>query len=310
MSSHKPMLSLVIGMGIGQLYRDVLLQAGHSVVTVDVDPHRQADYATVEAALTGEVYDSVHICTPNWTHEAIARQVAIHARIVFIEKPGLSSAEAWHALVTTFPSTRFMMVKNNQHRENINDLKDWAVKSDRVVLRWTNRNRVPGAGGWFTTRAKSWGGCSRDLMPHLLSLVCAFDSNWANKSPSICRMYQRWTLDDLLSTEYGIVDSNGTYDVDDRAALLYSGDTTYDLVADWRNDFEDDRGVEFFHGDVRLFRFELGLCPEDAYAKMIDVAFQNVYNKEYWDIQLSQDLWIHQQMTLLSSMQVTSQARK
>lgn len=41
---------------------------------------------------------------------------------------------------------------------------------------------------------------------------------------------------------------------------------------------------------------KLGLCPEEAYKKMIMMAIENLNNNQYWQDQLAQDIWIHQQI--------------
>ena len=43
----------------------------------------------------------------------------------------------------------------------------------------------------------------------------------------------------------------------------------------------------------------LGLCPEDAYEKMVDTALDNLYNDIYWREQFSRDVWIHKQLELI-----------
>ena len=43
-------------------------------------------------------------------------------------------------------------------------------------------------------------------------------------------------------------------------------------------------------------KYELGLCPEIAYKKMIAEAVENLNNKEYWQEQFAQDIWIHRQI--------------
>ena len=85
------MKSLVIGMGIGQLYKSVLKELGHDVVTVDSNPEAAADYYDYTAAyIDHDHFDTVHICTPNFTHLTIARNVAgLGAKIVFVENPAL-----------------------------------------------------------------------------------------------------------------------------------------------------------------------------------------------------------------------------
>ena len=106
--------SLIVGMGIGQLYKQVLTELDHEVTTVDSNIFKNADFPDVKSAILSRgPFDTVHICTPNWTHEKIAYDVAPYARIVFIEKPGLKTSADWFRLVYAFPQTRFMMVKNN-----------------------------------------------------------------------------------------------------------------------------------------------------------------------------------------------------
>jgi hypothetical protein len=159
------MKSLIVGMGIGNLYKDVLAKLGHEVVTVDNNPNVKADFTDVDPALLSGPFDTVHICTPNYTHENIARLAAPLAKIVFIEKPGVESSSAWGDLITDFPDTRFMMVKNNMWRNNIPELAASASIAKTVNIRWIRKNCIPHPGSWFTTRKLAYGGVSRDLMP-------------------------------------------------------------------------------------------------------------------------------------------------
>ena len=48
-----------------------------------------------------------------------------------------------------------------------------------------------------------------------------------------------------------------------------------------------------YKGDIKFRSFELGLCPEDAYKKMIDNHMKNLNNEEFWKEQNKQDLFIH-----------------
>jgi len=287
------MKSLVIGMGIGNLYEDVLTGLGHSLVTVDTDPNKQADFTNLSDALT-EKYDTVHICTPNFTHEDLARQVADHAGIVFIEKPGVINEQAWTRLLRDYPNTRFMMVKNNQFRANIDELKDLAKRSKYVELHWINNNRVPNPGTWFTTKKLAYGGVSRDLMTHLLSLFQELDHYTFWPSVITKQAVQKHSLKDVSDTDYGQVNPNGTYDVDDYCEfVLFSGDKEWHLVADWRGLDGDDIGINFHMLDGSVERFDLGLCPADAYQTMIREALANINNDNWWAQQLMKDSWIH-----------------
>jgi len=136
------MHSLVIGMGIGSLYQTVLKNLGYQVVTVDLDPSKGADYIDYREALTGQ-YTTVHICTPNFTHEEIARAVAPYARMVFVEKPGVKDRAAWLQLDRDFTNTRFIMVKNNMWRNNIAELKALADRAVHVNIEWPDVTVFP-----------------------------------------------------------------------------------------------------------------------------------------------------------------------
>lgn len=286
------MRSLVIGMGIGNLYLDVLKNLGHEVVTVDMDPAKDADYTDYRDALTGQ-YITVHICTPNFTHEEIARAVAPYTSMVFVEKPGVVDRAAWLTLDKDFTNTRFIMVKNNQWRSNIADLKALADRASRVNIQWTRRNCIPSPGSWFTTKKLAYGGVSRDLMPHLLSLYIALNDDWGRDTVTRTAS-QRWQLAEIDSTEYGTINPNGVYDVDDVCDIAFGDKWT--LSANWRSLDTEKSAIDFVMADGTVETFELGWCPESAYQAMIVDAIKNIDNEAWWYVQLIQDCWIHEQI--------------
>jgi predicted dehydrogenase len=289
------MRSLVIGMGIGQLYNSVLTNLGAEVITVDSDIQKGADFPdAVAAVMSRGPFDTAHICTPNFTHATIATRIAHDCKMVFIEKPGLANASNWATLVHSFPDTRFMMVKNNMWRNNINELKELATKAKKVEITWARKNCIPSPGSWFTTKKLAFGGVSRDLMPHLLSLYIAMHPDWLKEQQTGKMSMACWNLESIDSTEYGTVNPAGTYDVDDRCHLLFGN--KWQLLADWRTMKEDDSSIKFIMEDNSEERFELGWCPEDAYQNMITDAISNVANDEFWNTQLLQDFWIHERI--------------
>ena len=292
------MKSLVIGMGIGQLYKSVLEKAGHTVVTVDSSPERGADFTSLTEALEQhKFFDTAHICTPNFTHFKLADTVAPYSKIVFVEKPGVTTAAKWQELVEMHPKTRFMMVKNNQWRPEFKrQFTESHDKSTEVWLRWINENRVPNPGTWFTTKETAFGGVSRDLLPHLLSYVAGLCPRYEHLTVANKKFEQRWTLDDVADTDYGTVDKTGTYNVDDRAELVLEGfGRRFHLIADWRSLEPSDISIAFCDATGAM-RHELGLCPEEAYIAMIEEAHSKLYDAEFWNNQLKQDLWIHSMM--------------
>jgi len=288
--------SIIIGMGIGQLYKTVLENLGHDIVTVDTDPSKGAKYNSIDDAISAEgVFDTAHICTPNFTHFDIASKIAPHSKIVFIEKPGVINAANWKQLVETFNQTRFMMVKNNMWRSNIDELAYISSLAIEVHFNWINEDRVPNPGTWFTTKELAFGGVSRDLMPHLLSLFIARNPEWKNFTiAGSIETAIRWDLESLTRTDYGIVNKDGIYNVDDYCKLTYG--KKWKLTANWKSLFPDRRTIEFIMKDKTVITFPLGLCPEDAYQRMIKDAYNNIDNNIYWENQKEQDLWIHRQI--------------
>ena len=287
--------SLIIGMGIGNLYATVLENLGHGVITVDSDPNKKADFDSIDKAIIHcRLFDTVHICTPNFTHFELAAKVAPYTKIVFIEKPGVASSATWTKLVTEFKKTRFMMVKNNMWRSNISELQSLASKAKKVNIEWTRRNCIPSPGSWFTTKKLAFGGVSRDLMPHLLSLYIALNAEWQTDAVSKQSAIAQWKLKDIDTTDYGTIYPNGTYDVDDKCTIDF-GDK-WKCLANWRSMDYENSGIDFLMSDNTVERFELGWCPEEAYFNMIKDAVTNLNNNEFWQEQFAQDIWIHQQI--------------
>ena len=289
------MKSLIVGMGIGGLYKSVLIQLGCNVITVDSDASKQADFANINDALAvHEHFDTAHICTPNFTHLDLACQVAPYSNIVFIEKPGVIDKNTWQSLVESYPNTRFMMVKNNMWRNNIRDLREKATKAKRVNIEWVRKNCIPSPGSWFTTRELAFGGVSRDLMPHLLSLYISLNPNWKTDKADSRASLQHWLLEDIESTEYGTINPDGVYDVDDECVILFTH--KWNCRANWRSMTTEHSGITFINEDNSKDGFELGWCPEEAYLNMIKDAVENLNNDAFWKEQLEIDLWIHEQI--------------
>jgi predicted dehydrogenase len=290
--------SIVIGMGIGNLYKDVLTKLGHEVVTVDLDPAKGADFTSVKAAVSKySWFETAHVCTPNFTHKSVAEEIAPYTKIVFVEKPGFKDSDEWTNTIKMRPFTRFMMVKNNMWRNNIADLCKLASTANSVNIRWIRKNCIPSPGSWFTTRELAYGGVSRDLMPHLLSLYVAMNPQWNTEVVNGQAALMQWTLENIESTEYGSINPNGTYNVDDMCVINFGN--KWKLEANWRSMDKEDSSIEFVMQDNSMERFELGWCPEEAYHNMIVDAITNVDNHEFWLKQYSIDTWIHQRIEKL-----------
>lgn len=289
------MKALIVGMGFGNLYKGIYSNRGDTVVTVDKDPAKGQYNSVLDAIADYDSFDVAHVCVPNYLHEQIARDVAKYAKIVFVEKPGFETVKAWRKLVRDFPDTRFMMTKNNMWRDNIAEMKALVDRAVKVEINWINDDRIPNPGTWFTDKSMAFGGVTRDLVPHLLSLYAALAPNYLAQATELYSASQHHSLDSITSTDYGIVDHNGIYDVDDYAHLRISNRVQWDLIADWRSGTGDDRSITI-HTTAGSHRFELGLCPEYAYEKMIDDAVKNIDNDLWWKVQYKYDIWIQERV--------------
>jgi predicted dehydrogenase len=281
------MRALIVGTGFGNLYKSIYESLGWNITTVDIaDP--SATYDNIDKV--GYGVDIAHICTPNFTHYELANKVARFSKIVMVEKPGVATSEQWQKLLENNPNTRFMMTKNNQYRSNIQEMID-AAQSGNVYINWVNKNRIPNAGNWFTNKDLAFGGVSRDLLPHLLSLYQLFNPFWRTTNQSESEKRQRWTLNDIESSDYGTVNKSGVYNVDDFCYVSYD---RFKITANWRSNTLDNIGIKTENAD-----FGLGLCPEEAYKCMIETAHANTLNDDFWDKQKEMDLWIHRQLETL-----------
>lgn len=287
------MKALIVGMGFGRvLYGNIYNRWGWDITYVD--PYiEDADYKLLEDIPRTDRFDIAHICTPNFTHFELAFKAAKFCKAVLVEKPGVGTSQAWQLLLDSSPNTRIMMTKNNQHRWEIKELAERAKEASNISINWANENRIPKPGSWFTTKEKAFGGVSRDLMPHMLSIYQMLNPDWRKTERTSAVAAQIWNLDKLDSSDYGEVDKTGTYNVDDMCSMGFDG--KYTCYANWRTTLPDDIAIHMSTG----FTFELGLCPEEAYEQMILRVRERMHDNSFWNEQKEMDLWIHQQLETL-----------
>jgi predicted dehydrogenase len=139
-----------------------------------------------------------------------------------------------------------------------------------VDINWINNNRIPNPGSWFTTKARAFGGISRDLMPHLYCFaVRLFGENAIKKAVFTQNSYQRWDMRTITSTDYGTVNVGGIYDVDDTAIALTTIDgISVKLYAAWKEGY-DKQSITLYFRDGTTYEWVFGLCPAEAYGKML-----------------------------------------
>ena len=144
-------------------------------------------------------------------------------------------------------------------------------------------------------RDRAFGGVSRDLLPHMLSLLFVLAPNDYEAYNIIDKkIEQRYRLEDCTDTDCGKVKEDGIYDVDDNVYLKLVGpNNVIKINTAWRTDEDDDIAVHMYKGEIKFRTYPLGLCPEEAYKSMIENHIKNLNNEEFWKEQNQQDLFIH-----------------
>lgn len=217
-------------------------------------------------------YDLAVICTPNFTHKRIASHLAMQGtRRVFVEKPGVADASGWYGLCSSNPKTQFHLVKNNLYRESYGDIFRLIFEKDLigVDINWLNKNRIPNPGSWFTEKKLSFGGVSMDLMPHLYCFGYKIFGKELIDVVCYQKKYQRWNLSQIETTDYGRVNPNGIYDVDDFAFVNGElNNISIRMTASWKDGY-DKQSITLFFKDGSTYEWEFGLCPSEAYGLML-----------------------------------------
>lgn len=285
---------LIVGLGIGSMYERIIRESELcNVHTLDIDPEKLPDFITSEQVkeycnIQGEhfTFDLIIVSVPNYLHESVVDDLKEYGRLFLVDKPGFQTKERW---AEKLKSVKMVMVKNNIYRNEIFELKKNIP--DTMIISWTNKNRIPNPGSWFTTKEKAFGGVSRDLMPHLLSIYFFVYG--------ILRIFVRgnvnqyFRLQDIDSTDYGFVNKNGIYNVDDHCSIIFRNAALYASWKDATGLLKDD----FFILESGETVLNLGLCPEYAYLRMIEDMLTLSDERYEWHNQI--DLKIHSILDLL-----------
>ena len=283
--------ALLVGVGgIGaNVYLNELRTKGYNVTTVDnVAP---ADHVSIDDVKG--VFDVAVICVPNYLHYHFADELAPYCKTIFIEKPGLPTADMWNHLCDKHRATKFIMCKNNMYRDTYGFL-DNVQSIDNITsikINWLNKNRVPNPGNWSTNRRQAWGGVALDLFPHLYCQMLKHFGETAQFDRVNYIMMQKWNLDDLLDSDYGVVNENGVYDVCDFATerWLLDDKVLIEISASWKEGI-DDQSIKVQTTDS-TYKWDFGLCPAEAYGTMIEQGQSDPYMK-HREI----DEWIHKNL--------------
>ena len=231
----KTIKAAVIGLGVGmahakgyQAYPDAEL-----IAICDIDPVRlkeRGDLLGMPDAMRFIDYndvlklpelDVVSIALPNYLHAPVAIDAFHAGKHVLCEKPLACSPTEAKAMVDEAKACdrQLMVCFNYRFRDDsrwLMGMRDAGKLGDIYYARagWLRNIGIPGAGGWFTTKAKSGGGPLIDLGVHILDLTL-----WLMGYPRAVSVsgstFAKFGPRGLKSWGKG---GSGTFDVEDLAA--------------------------------------------------------------------------------------------
>ncbi len=226
-------------------------------------PHVYPDYAELVARPD---IDGVSVCVPNHLHAPMTIAALEAGKHVLVEKPLAASVAEGEAMAEAAARTgRILMTVFNRRFRNDSQIIKRHVEDGALgniyfaKTGWLRDQGIPGgAGGWFTDKARSGGGCLIDLGVHMLDLAL-----WLMGHPRV-ESVSATTCAALGPRGRGLFPGyrqgeGDTFDVDDFVAafLRLEGGATLALEASWAGYIE--KGDRFF---VQLWGDEGGAAMD------------------------------------------------
>ena len=157
----------------------------HEIATTHDIPRIYRDYTEL---LAQPDIDGVSICTPNHLHAPMTIAALEAGKHVLVEKPLATSIAEGEAMAEAAARTGrvLMAVFNYRFRNDSQAIKRYVEAGNLGEVYfaragWLRHQGIPaGAGGWFTDKARSGGGCLIDLGVHMLDLAL-----WLMGSPRV-----------------------------------------------------------------------------------------------------------------------------
>lgn len=228
----------VIGLGLGRMHLAGYLRndAVNVIGIADVDAVRLRQFAQQhEISHTFTSYrellnlkpDLVSVCLPNYLHAPATIDALKAGAHVLCEKPmAMNAAEAQRMVAVAQSNERYLMIAlNNRFRTEsqiLRKLIEQDVLGDIYYAKtgWLRRRGIPGAGSWFTQKAKSGGGPLIDLGVHMIDLT-----RWLIGNPAPV------SVTGAVYSKFGHT-VQGPFDVEDLATALIKLEGGITLIAE------------------------------------------------------------------------------
>lgn len=232
-------------------------------------------YASLEAMLSAEKLDAVHICTPHHLHVPMVQACVAQGLAVLMEKPPAISQAQWQQLLSLPPSAKVGVCFQNRYNANFLDARQLIgapeigrVIGARAFVTWSRGAGYYRGSGWRGAWETEGGGALINQSIHTLDqMLCVL-----GKPDSVaCHMNQRH-LAGLIEVE-DTVEARLTFG--DASALFYAS-TGYAADAPVLLEFQCEKAV------LRLEENELHLRFLDGRRERRVYPQPETLGKGYW----------------------------
>ncbi len=136
-------------------------------------------YASLESMLDSEDIQALHICTPHYLHERMAKAAAARGLSVFCEKPPAISRAQWESMRDTARKTRVGVCFQNRYNPCVMRAKELIASGDagrvlgaRAFVTWKREAPYYTESGWRGAWETEGGGALMNQSVHTLDLLC------------------------------------------------------------------------------------------------------------------------------------------
>jgi predicted dehydrogenase len=248
----------VIGLGMGRYHLRGYLNAPNTKVIglADINEQRLESaksefgvnkvYTDYKDLLAVKSLDAVSIAVPNYLHMPITVDALKAGKHVLVEKPmALNAKEGQKMLdVAEKNGLKLMLHFNNRYRGDVQAIKRHVEAGDFgevyfAKTGWVRRRGIPGAGGWFTTKAQSGGGPLIDLGVHVIDMTMY-----------VMGCPKPTTVSGMAAQKFPQLVRRGTFDVEDFASAYVRFETgaTMAVEVSWAMNCSSERNYSEIYG--------------------------------------------------------------
>jgi predicted dehydrogenase len=239
--------------------------------------------------------DVVHVCTPNYLHSEITVAALLSGANVLCEKPDAMTVKEAEAMKEARDKSgkTLMVMRNNRFLDAADVVRSLIAEGKTGELYtgrcgWIRRRGIPGAGGWFTTKAQSGGGPLIDLGVHFLDLAIHFMGSPKPIAVSGCtyRKFQDCKISDSVHSSFGEKKEGGTFDVEDLAIgfIRFADGRSLQLEFSWASNIAEEKNFVELRGEKLGFTIcndQLSLYGEQS-GKLTDTLVRVGANRGHY----------------------------